>query len=650
MTLPVRRWPVLLALALLVGVARGQGTNGNGKKGRGPQWITLDQWGGEVGVVARYRLQHNLQRPSHDTADHTLLLLEERLRLSLRGSVYHPRFLTWYLSGGGSLLQGRLRATGIGSDTDERARWRYLARISLLPTHRYGLQLEAGRRDDEVLELHSGSLHSVEERYRAAARWSGPILLRGEGLWIDQRADGDTIHRDELRRRAWVTARREDPTLGRFELRYDYDDLEDRIRSTDYAQQRGTFHHRAQSADRVHALQTRLGALKRTGLSRYQILEASERYLFRPTRRWLLSLGGGWSQNERSGERITNTRGEAGVSYSLYRSLTLRVTGAAQDQQSRRGRERRYQPGAAISYRKRIPHGLLSLSYRGWVHEVDRNIDEQLLAVIDEPVVVQDAATTLLAREDVVPATVLVTDTTGATIYTAGVDYQLQTVGRRTELVRIATGAIADGQTVLVDYDYTVTGDVRFRNYAHDARASYFIGGFLRPFAELRLNRPERLGGTGRLPDRTTEQRYGVELRLERVRGRVLYEDVERTSGSYRSWGGDAAVDLVVSPSGRLTVGGSALRTDYRAGTTHRYRASLRGDLLPTPESRLTAEAAFERFHGRGDDVRWVVAAGKGTYRWGKIEASLQLRYRYDLVPSSARHEGVAVVALSRRF
>ena len=145
-------------------------------------------------------------------------------------------------------------------------------------------------------------------------------------------------------------------------------------------------------------------------------------------------------------------RGIAGLRHRLYESLHTSVNAGASRLQA---------PGdftsdqvfgdVSTQYVKRVPYGVLDASAGIGVNRQEDSERGEPLPLVDQPVTLADGLPATITQANVDPGSIIVTDATGVRIYIEGVDYTLRALPDRVEIRRIVGGAIAAGETVLVD-------------------------------------------------------------------------------------------------------------------------------------------------------------------------------------------------------
>lgn len=107
---------------------------------------------------------------------------------------------------------------------------------------------------------------------------------------------------------------------------------------------------------------------------------------------------------------------------------------------------------AGISYRKKIPFGVLKASYNFSNRDLTRNNYDNKFTVFNEEVVLSDNEIVLLANPYVDINSVVIKNLTETIVYRENIDYVLVARNNFLEVERLPGGLIASGKTVYVDY------------------------------------------------------------------------------------------------------------------------------------------------------------------------------------------------------
>lgn len=138
----------------------------------------------------------------------------------------------------------------------------------------------------------------------------------------------------------------------------------------------------------------------------------------------------------------------------------------------------------SINYSRPISAGVLSLGAGLSAQRIDREAGSDVIAVIDENLVLSGTTPVDLKLDFVIGTSVVVTNADRTQTFVEGSDYRLITIGSTTSLQRIVGGNIADGQAVLVSYDYqsggTAAFDVFDQSYVAELRFLRYFGVYAR--------------------------------------------------------------------------------------------------------------------------------------------------------------------------
>jgi hypothetical protein len=167
-------------------------------------------------------------------------------------------------------------------------------------------------------------------------------------------------------------------------------------------------------------------------------------------------------EGDRQSERIID--GEVGVRKKFYKSLDVTVRATGRDRVIDDDTEKTIGGFIDANYRKKTPLGLYTSTLLiGREHE-ERTSGGGARFNQDQSVVLTGLGWTFLSSNNVIDASIVVTNTDNTFIYVLDVDYEIRKTGQITEIRRRAgTTVIADPQTVHVDYLTEGTGDYTYK-------------------------------------------------------------------------------------------------------------------------------------------------------------------------------------------
>ena len=270
--------------------------------------------------------------------------------------------------------------------------------------------------------------------------------------------------------------------------------------------------------------------------------------------------------------------------------------------------------------------------------------------VLNESATFRDPVQVVLRNRNVRLGSIVVTDATNRRIYLTGRDYVIVRTANVTQLYRVPTGQIADGDTVLIDYEYETPADGTLDTFRADMSIEQRFDNGMTPYYRLSYRNQhadDDALGFARVADRTDHHRLGVNYEkdrytlgaeLELFDDSVLPYDAFHVNGLYR---------FIRSAEHTLDGGVRYSRfcfdEEYGDRNVHwldfqlDHRWRLRDDL-----------STFERvtYRWQDDSIRgttngWDVTAGL-DYVIGDLTAQLVLEYdRLDLPESQEDDLGV---------
>lgn len=234
-------------------------------------------------------------------------------------------------------------------------------------------------------------------------------------------------------------------------------------------------------------------SLKWTTLSRQQVLKSQYRISndsgisdIKSTRwnEWLtLQLGealdaGFTYSRDNTESRIQNRqqeKSEAWIQHRLFKSLTSQYQYNVNRSIFDSGEELNWQHQLNFNYAKELPkHSQLNIAYSYVYGETDRDLNSRELFSLGEQLTVQLDAN-YLANPDVIQSSIEVYNSDRSILYTEGIDYQLVTIGRQTELIfflPFPSGGINLGDTLYVNYAYEINSSIEYSTTRNSGSAS----------------------------------------------------------------------------------------------------------------------------------------------------------------------------------
>ncbi len=128
-----------------------------------------------------------------------------------------------------------------------------------------------------------------------------------------------------------------------------------------------------------------------------------------------------------------------------------------------------------FDYVKRVPYGQFNAGLGLNLDKVDNSDRGDSIPFLDERITFNDPLAVIIARRNIVPESVFITNLTETRVYVEGLDYTLAAFPDRIELRRVVGGAIADGETVLIDFDLGPEPANSIQSFTHTIVLRYTI-------------------------------------------------------------------------------------------------------------------------------------------------------------------------------
>jgi hypothetical protein len=557
------------------------------------------------------------------------------LHLDFLGSVYHPRFLRFDGMGELGLLQrleGGDDATLVGGNMN----------IDLLAEHPYGLSLFAARKEEPIDQTFARSFEQESTSYGARLRLHrGPLPLSATYNHIERnRADADFGDETFDQVNAHGEYRLGEDSRGTLDYFLSFDDLDfaeedrDRVRRQQFTAgntlyfgpgRRNRFGGMVRLEEQDGDTE-RHGALGSGNLSWIHSESLSSTY------------GGRISWDSINGQRTFRSDGSASLDHQLYESLHSTLEGYARFTDADFGTTNQLGASLTEKYTKRLSDwGWLRIGITPFVEWIDFELDEDTALVVDEAVTLPDAIPVELGRPSIDVPSLVVTNQIGSIVYVEGFDYRLNVFGPITEIQRIPTGNIANGETVAVDYRFELPGndDVLQKGFRSAAELSFPGGVSL--FGRILETRWDT--SSERAEQRLEERRrhaLGVRWNVRWISARVEYE---REQSTFTEWDGFSESISLTTPR----------RTWWQASlsASHAYRdfqdpdeTFRRAAVIATLRARIAVRGLLE-LSSEWEQERWDSDVRRSDVDGLGVRGSFTWRFRRMLVTLEGRHSRV---------
>jgi hypothetical protein len=239
-----------------------------------------------------------------------------------------------------------------------------------------------------------------------------------------------------------------------------------------------------------------------------------------------------YNRREFSGFVNQETRLSAGLTHHLHDRLTTDLGAAAVFNKFDGGSEDLYKSNLSFIYRRPIDWGSIQLGAAYDYGITNRSGTEKIIPTEDR-LTLTTGTETFLNKENVDLGSIVVTDITGATVYTENIDYQVTMVGPNVSISRTLLGAIANGQQVNVHYSYQINEPYDDSRFGQKYRLSLALWSFLHlAYSHARIDQNILSGESPNDPlhDRSNTVRIGLVKKWSDTE--FLYDNQDRTNGN----------------------------------------------------------------------------------------------------------------------
>ncbi len=306
------------------------------------------------------------------------------------------------------------------------------------------------------------------------------------------------------------------------------------------------------------------------------------------------------------------------------------------------------QYGSAIDwqYNRKNRHGHLyaNLALAFDTEEIDG--DNGARVILDEAHNFRDPVAATLRNRNVIRGTILVTDTTNRRVYRLGIDYILFNQGNVTRITRVRTGLIADGDTILVDYQIKTPSHGQLDTTRVDFSIEQRFTSGLTPYYRLSYRNQEDdiSSGFNRRADRTNHHRMGFNYKTKGYTYGAEYEIFDDTVEPYDAFHLNGQLHILNRQDRQIDATSRFSRMFFEGGLDdrnvslldvsidHRYRLS---------DAVYTVERVAWRYQddsAEGITTGWDVTAGL-EYVMGDLSGELTFEYDRLELPSSKQDD-----------
>lgn len=509
--------------------------------------------GGYLEFVARQRIRDQTSKRGTGDTRSEETIFEENFKLETEGYVYHPNFLEFTLGGLFGLLQhdfedefaGRRRTSGDSGTVLEFDINGQFLKKKKYPGTIFGRRYRAlaPRPFQSSLEVTTTSFgliwQYIDEKFPTSVQFSHTDVRLDP---LDNREEAGRQTNTQFRLESEYRLNQHNV----LSLTYSHESLKEEPFELDFTTDEVTLAHRLNfGTAHQHTLESEVQYFDQRGTFEIQRVRWRETLRLQHSenlRSWYLFEALDRNQGNVAGVEPIEEESyfiSGTVEHKLYESLISQFYGFAQTQDFGTGLHiDRYGVQASFDYRKKNPWGTLLANYRARFQREDRQGGVQTVAIRDERHTFRDPEAAVLSGTGILLASIVITAEDRITLFRSGRDYTLLARPDRIEIRRVPTGRIEDGQTVLIDYVFTLGGDFTIDTITQNfnIRQNFAFG--LSPYYKLRwqdqsLSPPDAVGAT---PENITAHIFGAEFERNSFRLKIEFEDHDSNINPFEAW------------------------------------------------------------------------------------------------------------------
>jgi len=589
------------------------------------------------------------------------VLHEGVLTLRFQGDVVHPYLFDFYGSLGLGFSHNYYREDRFGrANTDHSGGYlsEFDLRADLFKNKAVSGTVYGQRGDDRIPRLFLPSLH--ERRTAFGTAWyykADPVLMELNYDRTDTDRFGNRRQRDDERITEDRLSYALDWTIDQDQkLKLDY---EHSRRRQEYQGSRFEFDTRrdqlkldydlAFGSRRQHRFVTYVRIQEESGDLARDIIEVGPQLILEHSKTLSTSYSYQFTRERLDGFEVDQHRADFQLTHRVYENLTTTVDVFGLEERTEDDIETT-QVGASIDwqYVRNNPYGRLSAELRlaGDSERTHGNSGTRI--VLNESATFRDPLPVYLLKPNAIWAAILVTDVTGRTVYRLGSDYVITTVRDRTALLRVPSGRIVNGQTILIDYGYRTPANGQIDTTRIDFNIQQEFTSGWTPYYRLSYRDQDvnRSTGFAVFADRTDHHRLGLRYTQSRWSVSAEYEIFDDTIDPYDAFHVTGNVNAIRSQNELLDLRGGFSQYFFEGGWDQREVSEV--NLSAVHELRLNdfwTTTLSSTYRWEDDSVRGTTNGLdiEGVLAYRRDNMSLELSLEYDLLRiAGSKEDGIA--------
>jgi len=571
------------------------------------------------------------------------LLLEESLQTEFKGSVYHPNFANFDINLESGLRQAReeFQPNLTGKMKNSNLNQFHII-SSLLRKKPYAFSLLADK--SRWIE----SREFFERQAINSTRYAGNFGLKNKFIPVSFSFSNSSKTIDRASRPSQnfdddeLSLSLDNESWGIGATRFEVAQNKFSRTESGTPDQKGTArdfnlsNQKSLSQDNKKSLYSSLHYYDLTGTAESSILNLNENFNIEHTDQLTGSYAYNFSDRSSSGAKTRDNRVNASLRHRLYESLTSSFSTYYFNSDATAFSQDAYGLSLDEDYRKKLGKiGRLSLGVGLNYSEEKRKTLGNILSIIDESQTLTTGTVTLLDKPDVDTATVVVTDLTGTTTYILNVDYQLSSVGERTQIQRIPAGSISNGQKALVDYQARGSPFLKFNTLGENFRFRIdFLDELVGAYYRLaREGHPKESGQDDFILQTLSDTAIGLDFNYKNLSVELENEDYDSDLSPYKRLRFRESILFNPTEESTLTLQSSQIivRLVNTQDTQRFFDCLSRYSVGLNRYSRFNIEAGLRWQEGIGIGLNDLFAGVNYELNFGKLLMDIKYDFKRQL-------------------
>lgn len=366
----------------------------------------------------------------------------------------------------------------------------------------------------EVLRESSGATLTLRE----VVPFDSTLLVRRDRIAQDLRFGSIVDQREELRTSASYAG----TWLGEvtdLDLGYEFNDVDERtFQGLDYQTHEGRFAHLFYFGPYLEkSISSRWNLFQRAGTTDSTHAQANEDLRIEHTDTISTGYRYNFSLLSVQGFQTVSHAGDVNLQHRLFESLTTTLNAQARSSDFRNGRTLGYGGNGQLDYTKEIWLGGRFVAGAGLFYRIDdQEVPEGELLVVGERHVFAASQRFFLDNPRVDRSSLVITNESRTIVFQESFDYVLRDIGEETEVERVASGRIEEGQAVLVDYAFVTAPSLRFASRGIQSNVGLDYDWFLLYYRRSQSTQDLLSGAGSEFLDDVSEDNVGLQLRWSR--------------------------------------------------------------------------------------------------------------------------------------